>query len=664
MEYTSNHQANEPISKFKLLSSYGGPGSLIHTGYGSIIVSCIEEWGFINRILELHNTATQLREQQHEYVIRHASLEGLSRSNDQRLLHELQRRKQLSNLRYLALIPDIELNEVFNTIREGMTPMAINSTYLPKVFCNEHNIYKSYSEWYRDWVVRNGRERRIFFPPKDSQGHLLKQDNIILICEQGHCSDFPWSRFLRWKSDIQNGVSVNMADIFSHPTCCVAPQIQITDTNANASGFDGKWLRCRAEGCNYRTGVSLKGLMSLATNCPGHRPWESAVGDIGNYYGDNDARIADPHGEQCNADHMRVVLTTGNNVYFSRVLSSLFMPNELFLDGVSLRIGRLENELKAATIERNFLLCNDLNNQIIQLRSNLVPEEREELTDSEREVRFRNIEYQALASRDVQEINVTDDLRVTDVTENLDDDLHGFFSRVLRIDNLKVTSTQLDFSRVEPTEDDPTLAKSIFRSNQDEVLVYPVVENFGEGIFIAFNDTLLTSYQPTGSRFREMIDKPRTAFARNAVAIARRDNWQLYLVHSFSHLLMRELEFRCGYPTASLNERLYSSNEPHTRMHGVMIYTAEGAEGSMGGLIAQTRRSSLNALVKSALKRATVCNSDPLCWNSPGQGLFELNLASCFSCSLVSETSCEKRNIYLDRRILVDEEFGFFRQIL
>jgi hypothetical protein len=84
----------------------------------------------------------------------------------------------------------------------------------------------------------------------------------------------------------------------------------------------------------------------------------------------------------------------------------------------------------------------------------------------------------------------------------------------------------------------------------------------------------------------------------------------------------------------------------------------------MGGLIAQTRPKNLLSLIQSALRRATICNSDPLCWESEGQGLFELNFASCFSCSLVSETSCEHRNIYLDRRILVDENNGFFKDVI
>jgi hypothetical protein len=95
-----------------------------------------------------------------------------------------------------------------------------------------------------------------------------------------------------------------------------------------------------------------------------------------------------------------------------------------------------------------------------------------------------------------------------------------------------------------------------------------------------------------------------------------------------------------------------------------MIYTTEGSEGSMGGLIAQTRPDNLVKLLSNALERAKICNSDPLCWESDGQGLFELNFAACFSCSLVSETSCEHRNIYLDRKILVDPISGFFKDAI
>jgi hypothetical protein len=52
-------------------------------------------------------------------------------------------------------------------------------------------------------------------------------------------------------------------------------------------------------------------------------------------------------------------------------------------------------------------------------------------------------------------------------------------------------------------------------------------------------------------------------------------------------MMMRELEFSCGYPTASLKERLYISTNAEKQMSGLLIYTAEGSEGSMGGLVSQ-----------------------------------------------------------------------------
>ena len=76
-QYFDNTQANEAISKFKLLSAYGGPGSIVHTAYGSIIVSCIEEWGFLKKILDIQKDAvdTGVKEKNiKDYVVKQANL--------------------------------------------------------------------------------------------------------------------------------------------------------------------------------------------------------------------------------------------------------------------------------------------------------------------------------------------------------------------------------------------------------------------------------------------------------------------------------------------------------------------------------------------------------------------------------------------------------------
>ncbi|OXB18442.1 hypothetical protein B0A80_20445 [Flavobacterium tructae] len=665
MQKRNNNSSNESISKFKLLSSYGGPGSIIHTEYGSIIVSCIEEWGFIQSMTKYIAEASKLGKDELQHIQEQNLINDLALSNDARLLQSLKKLKNIENLRYLALIPDIEIKENFNVIKKSKSQFAINSTFMPKVFYDSNNNYLSYNEWYRLW---NSEDIKTFFPPKvrikNKESFFdinLVQDNLVLICPHGHISDFPWSKFLRWRKE--NPFEIyNPVDLLGAQSCCNSPKIQINESNANSSGFDGKWIKCNS--CSIG-GTSLKGVMSIKIKCAGHRPWEVSTGDQSSYFGNNSVRGKDPLNETCGSPHMRVALTTGNNLYFSRIRSSIYMPDKLFLDENTLEIIKLKQDLEIFKASNDFEQCVITNNRIKEIQQN-IPQELEDVKSVEDdETIYRFQEFKALTNCNENEID-DKDLKIKDVSNNLTNEIRKYFSRVLRIDNLKVTSAQLDFSRVEPdsSESDKIKSKNIFRSKNENVLIYPVVENYGEGIFFAFNETLIDSFNCDFSRFESMINKERNDYAFSATKYAIEKNWQLYLVHTFCHLIMREMEFRCGYPTASLSERIYVSNSEETKMYGLMIYTSEGAEGSMGGLIAQSRKENINNLILSALKRATVCNSDPLCWESDGQGLFELNLASCFSCSLVSETSCEHRNIYLDRQILVNEDLGFFKNLL
>ncbi len=52
-----------------------------------------------------------------------------------------------------------------------------------------------------------------------------------------------------------------------------------------------------------------------------------------------------------------------------------------------------------------------------------------------------------------------------------------------------------------------------------------------------------------------------------------------------------------------------------------------------------------------------ICSNDPICADHhPGDAVDERALqgAACHGCLLVSETSCERRNNYLDRALLVE----------
>ena len=132
------------------------------------------------------------------------------------------------------------------------------------------------------------------------------------------------------------------------------------------------------------------------------------------------------------------------------------------------------------------------------------------------------------------------------------------------------------------------------------------------------------------------------------------------LVHTLSHILIKELEFLCGYAATSINERLFVDDE---NMQGVLIYTVAGSEGSYGGLTSQANPQTIKKILNSAILRSKDCASDPICYNADGQGIGGLNLAACYSCSLLPETSCEEFNSFLDRAILIDKTFGFWGHI-
>jgi hypothetical protein len=127
------------------------------------------------------------------------------------------------------------------------------------------------------------------------------------------------------------------------------------------------------------------------------------------------------------------------------------------------------------------------------------------------------------------------------------------------------------------------------------------------------------------------------------------------------------LILECGYSSSSLREILYvrPASENSGGMNGLLIYTAAAdSEGSLGGLVRQGEPDRLGSILSEAVESARWCSNDPLCLESLAQGTNSLNLASCHSCSLVPETTCEMFNSFLDRGVVVGTqehpELGFF----
>ena len=125
------------------------------------------------------------------------------------------------------------------------------------------------------------------------------------------------------------------------------------------------------------------------------------------------------------------------------------------------------------------------------------------------------------------------------------------------------------------------------------------------------------------------------------------------LLHTLSHLLLQSLAMRCGYPASSIRERIYV--DPDGARFGLLLYTASSdAEGTLGGLVGQAR--DIEAHLAVALRAGELCSNDPVCaQHAPGEGLEDryLHGSACHGCALISETSCEMRNDYLDRALVV-----------
>ena len=89
-------------------------------------------------------------------------------------------------------------------------------------------------------------------------------------------------------------------------------------------------------------------------------------------------------------------------------------------------------------------------------------------------------------------------------------------------------------------------------------------------------------------------------------------------------------------------------------MAGILIYTAAAdSDGTLGGLVRLGEPETLGRILRSALKRAAICSSDPICSQHDPIEDASLHGAACHACAFASETSCESGNRYLDRAFVV-----------
>ncbi len=244
---------------------------------------------------------------------------------------------------------------------------------------------------------------------------------------------------------------------------------------------------------------------------------------------------------------------------------------------------------------------------------------------------------------------------------------------VLLLERLREVNALIGYTRVEAPEESadederPPMA-DLCKGRPSWI---PAGEVHGEGIFIRFNEKAISDWEKLEAvkRRDQKIEQGHRGW-RNARGLDPEVGYpgiRYTMLHSFAHLLIRELALECGYNAASIRERIYAGTG-ESPMAGILIYTAAAdSDGTLGGLVDLGKPENLGRLIEQALNRSMVCSSDPLCSEHNPSEDRSLHAASCHACTFVAETSCERGNRYLDRALLVEtfecKDAAFFKKV-
>jgi len=615
----------------KHISNYGGIGSLIETTDNSIIIETFDSWGYAD-----------LNEKLAHYIIK-----------DDRLLQRLKNR--FPNLKHLVAIPTDR-----DSILHHIQPKA---SYFPKWFyCTNPKCGRlaTYDEWLKRWLAA-GKKREFFNPPKcsnnDCNENHLEQIRFVMTCSNGHIQDLPWelwnNRLPTDRTNEEENEDENKNEKTKGPQldfskkCCERQDLvyKISRENTELSGI---WIECKS--CGKK--ANLKGIFNYEQKCNGKKFW---LGQLNGKF----------HEEECTAI-TSVKLKTSNSVYYANTLSSLYIPELQNPLSPEIRID-IDNMVESGLFTAEQIV------QLISIQKKIDKELIQQYLETG-DIKYipdniyRQTEYDYFLEK-VQSDNKQIKFRITDCSA-----LINCFSKLVKIDKLKKTTVQTSFTRNEPIDIDSILQnqneyeyavqRQSISKNSFDTKTLPALESYGEGILFVLDREKLELWekqQEVVERTEKIKSNARNADWKSHQITAKTLTPRKILIHTLSHLLMRELEYVCGYPISSLSERLYVSET----MHGFLISAFDGTDGYLGGLSNLCNdMENLGDIINSAILRATDCSSDPICIESDGQGVGQLNLAACHSCTLTPETTCELSNLYLDRNLIVNKEYGYFKSII
>lgn len=535
-------------------------------------------------------------------------------------------------------------------------------------FCPKCRKFQPLKAWIREFTKKATTKQKEIDPnmrrPRCMEcRQSLVPSRIVLACTNGHIDDFPWELWAH-----ERNVS-GRRDVCANPTITF-------ETGATASaGLEGLNVKCK----NCKSRATLKGafdkeaMEKLGSRCTGRMPWKN-------------------HSVDCN-HFPRAMQRGASSLYYPKVVSSLVIPpysekineeivNSKYFEKALNYIEYCDESERQENIKKNLdkwseEISRELSTDKKVISNILYRRLIESDTDSEvvnaNGLQYRIEEFEALSGQiSINNLSENDFVREeTDIT------LYDipFVKDISLIHKIREVRALTGFTRLNPSaaneigEEIP----GFISVKEPKTRWYPGYEVRGEGIFIEFNNAdinhwLEKNLNTINKRIKTINDHYQASYQGEYTS--RIITPKFVLLHTIAHLLVRQLSFECGYTAASLRERLYCSEpEDGVEMSAILIYTASGdSEGTLGGLVRQGYWDCLPRTFKKAIEFGELCSNDPVCISSKGQGRDALNLASCHSCGLLPETSCEEFNVFLDRALVVgtfeDKEIGFYKDWL
>ena len=477
----------------------------------------------------------------------------------------------------------------------------------------------------------------------------------LLVCPSGHLDEFPYDWW------VHEG---------AHCTKAAHPELAMSDTSQRgATAF----ISCRA--CGARRGMSQaqgeEGRQRLP-RCRGRHPHLGIFAEGG-----------------CQAEP-RVMLVGASNLWFAATQSIIDMPR---LDPAEVKRDRVEVLRRGVGSWREKIgtdtdilrmrlemagsqaaaLCDLSDPELLELLSALdVPGESDDDRLKRREswdpVDLLVPEWNYLLTEPPGDHHEDRDSGLVISPRGLGEDVPAGVSRVLAVDRLRKVNAVLGFTRVDDYDRvDDSEARLVPLARSGRPTWVPATEDRGEGIFIQLDEAAVARWEARVLN-SEVWAKHRAAHRRNferrfsetAKQVSPDERLappRYWLIHTLAHALIRQMAMSSGYGAASISERLYAwrATEQREAAAGMLLTTtASDSDGTLGGLVSLSEPGRLAGILDQALRAMTRCSSDPVCARRvPEEPEDFLHGAACHCCTMVSETSCERANRFLDRRFVV-----------